>query len=60
MAIDERAKEQERAPSNVRPFIPRGLVSASKTKQGSGPFASNVVDNHGDPGLPPPDAAHDV
>jgi hypothetical protein len=52
MAIDERVKEQEQVSSNVRPFIPRTSVPASKTKQGSDPLARgrNMVDNDDDPG----------
>jgi hypothetical protein len=53
MAIDdERVKEQEQVSSNVRPFIPRTAVPASKTEQGSDPLAigRNMVDNDDDPG----------
>jgi hypothetical protein len=52
MAIDERVKEQERAPNNVRPFIPRTAVPASKTEQGSSLLARgrSMVDNDDDPG----------
>jgi hypothetical protein len=51
MASDERSKELERAPSNVRLFIPRA-VPASKIEEGSCPPARgrNVVDSDGDPG----------
>lgn len=52
MAIDERAKERERTPSNIRPFIPRSPSSASKTDHSSGGLAEdrNVVDSDDDPG----------
>jgi len=33
MTNDERAKKQERAPSNVRPFIRRSALSKSKTER---------------------------
>jgi hypothetical protein len=52
VAIDERAKERERVPSNVGPFFPRTATSASKTQQSWGPRGRgrNVVDNDEDPG----------
>jgi hypothetical protein len=52
MSIDEYAKEQDRVPSNVQPFIPRTASSATKTEQAPGPLARrrNVVDNDDDPG----------
>jgi hypothetical protein len=51
MATNEPAKEQERPASNVRPFIPRTAVPASKTEPGSRPLTRgrNVVDDD-DPG----------
>lgn len=52
MESDERSKEQERSPNNVRPFIPRAAVPASKIEEGSGPLARGrkVVDSDDDGG----------
>lgn len=57
MAMDERAKEHERPTSNVRPFMPRTALSASKAEEASPTSADavarvkgrNVVDED-DPG----------
>jgi hypothetical protein len=52
MKIDERAKEQERAPTNVRRLIPRRSPSPSKIEPRSGALAERpvVVDNDDGPG----------
>jgi len=52
MATNERAKERERTPSNVRPFTPRSRSSESKTDHRSGDLAKDrdVVDSDDAPG----------
>jgi hypothetical protein len=52
MAADERAKQQDRVSSNVRPFVPPTAPSASKTERASGRLARdcNVIHNDDDPG----------
>ena len=52
MTIDERANEQEWAPTNIRRLIPRVSSPLSKIERNSGPFEKRpvVVDNDDDPG----------
>ena len=52
MTIDERAKEQEWAATNVRRLVPRRSSSASKIEQPSDLLAKRpvVVDSDDDPG----------
>ena len=52
MPIDDRAKEQDQTPTNVRQFIPRESSSSPKADQRPGSRAKQVgtVDNDDDPG----------
>jgi hypothetical protein len=38
MPLDDRAKEQDQKPTNVRQFIPRGSSSLPKAEQRPGPL----------------------